>query len=181
MSAKIYVTRHISLHTWSRWHKVLPKSWRMGNYTGHHDDNKNTSEANILCSLTFKVFQKHTFVCIKHLRPPSPKRPVAETAAPNCPKPQYYAFDWTRPKVAVGKVVVLPPNASPQAALRARRVMSASCEVTRGVGDKWVYFPALLWRIWARSKRAGSRRWRWLSAHVSLPFYYSGRLLKPIL
>jgi len=48
--------------------------------TGHQDDNKNTYEANILCSLTFKVFQKHTFFRIKHLRPPSPKRPVAETA-----------------------------------------------------------------------------------------------------
>jgi len=29
--------------------------------TGHQDDNKNTYEANILCSLTFEVFQKHTF------------------------------------------------------------------------------------------------------------------------
>jgi len=29
--------------------------------TGHQDDNKNTYGANILCSLTFKVFQKHTF------------------------------------------------------------------------------------------------------------------------
>jgi len=27
---------------------------------GQQDDNKNTYEANILCSLTFKVFQKHT-------------------------------------------------------------------------------------------------------------------------
>jgi len=29
--------------------------------TGHQDDNKNTYEANMLCSLTYKVFQKHTF------------------------------------------------------------------------------------------------------------------------
>jgi len=40
---------------------------------GHQDDNKTTYEANILCSLTFKIFQKHTFFHIKHLRPPSPK------------------------------------------------------------------------------------------------------------
>ena len=29
--------------------------------TGHQDNNKNTYEANIVCRLTFKVFQKHTF------------------------------------------------------------------------------------------------------------------------
>jgi len=29
--------------------------------TGHHHDNKRTYEANNLCCLTFKVFQKHTF------------------------------------------------------------------------------------------------------------------------
>ena len=48
--------------------------------TGHQDDNKNIYEANILCSLTFKVFQKHTFFRMTHLQPPSPKRPVAKTA-----------------------------------------------------------------------------------------------------
>jgi len=48
------VTSHISLHTWSRSHKVLPKSWHGRETTlatGHQDDNKNTYEANILCSL----------------------------------------------------------------------------------------------------------------------------------
>jgi len=35
MPAKINVTSHISLHTWSRSHEVLPKSWRSGNYTGY--------------------------------------------------------------------------------------------------------------------------------------------------
>jgi len=29
--------------------------------TGHQDDNKNTYEASILCSLIFKVFHKHSF------------------------------------------------------------------------------------------------------------------------
>jgi len=93
MPAKINATRHISLHTWSRSHKVLPKPWWMGTTlaTGHQDDNKNTYEANILCSLTFKVFQKHTFFRIKLLRPPSPKRPVAETASANCPRPKLHA------------------------------------------------------------------------------------------
>jgi len=61
MPAKINVISHISLHTWSRSHYVLPKFWRSGNYTGNQDDNKNTYEANILCSSTFKVFQKHNF------------------------------------------------------------------------------------------------------------------------
>jgi len=46
--------------------------------TGPQDDNRNTYQAIILCSLTTEVFQKHTFLRIKHLRPPSPKRPVAE-------------------------------------------------------------------------------------------------------
>jgi len=75
MPAKINVTSHISLHTWSQSHWVLPKSWRAGNYTGHQDDNKNTYEANILCSLTLKVFKKNTIFRIIHLRPPSPKCP----------------------------------------------------------------------------------------------------------
>ena len=48
--------------------------------TGHQDDNKNTYEANILCSLTFKYFKNTHFLRIKHLRPPSPKRPVTEMA-----------------------------------------------------------------------------------------------------
>ena len=34
--------------------------------TGHQHDNKNTYETNILCSLTFKVFKKHTFFRTKH-------------------------------------------------------------------------------------------------------------------
>jgi len=31
---------------------------------------------------------KNTLFRIKHLRPPSPKRPVAETASPKCPRPR---------------------------------------------------------------------------------------------
>jgi len=31
------------------------------------DDNKNTDLANIPCSITFEVFQKHTFFRINHL------------------------------------------------------------------------------------------------------------------
>ena len=67
-----------------RLHEVLPKSCRSGTTlgTGHQDDNKNTYEANTLCGLTFKVFQKHTFFRIIHLQPPSPKRPVAESESP---------------------------------------------------------------------------------------------------
>jgi len=63
MPAKINVTSHNSLHTWERSHQVLPKSWRRETTlaTGHQDDNKNTYEANILCSLTFKASQQHTF------------------------------------------------------------------------------------------------------------------------
>jgi len=78
MPAKINITSHISLHARSWSHEALPKSYRTGNYTGHQDNDKNTYEANILCSLTFRVFQKHIFFCIKYLRPPSPKLLVAE-------------------------------------------------------------------------------------------------------
>jgi len=76
MPAKIDVTSHIFLHTWSRCTKFFqnPDGRETTLAAGHQDDNKNTYEANILCSLTFKVFQKHTFVCIIHLRPPSPNR-----------------------------------------------------------------------------------------------------------
>ena len=60
--------------------------------TGHQDDNKNTYEANILCSLTFKVFQKHTFFHIIHLQPPSPKRHSAELSQTElC---MYFALHW---------------------------------------------------------------------------------------
>jgi len=57
---------------------------------------KTLIEANILCNLTFKVFQKHTFFRVKHLRPPSPKRPVAESAAPNCPRPRESGPEFNR-------------------------------------------------------------------------------------
>jgi len=63
MPAKINVTSHISLHTWSRRTKFfhIPDGRETRLATGYQDDNKNTYEANILCSLAFKVFQKHTF------------------------------------------------------------------------------------------------------------------------
>ena len=64
MPVKINVRSHISLHTWSRRTKFFqnPVGRETTLVTGNHqDDNKNTYEANILCSLTFKVFQKHTF------------------------------------------------------------------------------------------------------------------------
>jgi len=83
MPAKINVTSHISLHTRGHGRTKFfhnPDGWETTLATGHQDDNKNTFEAIILCSLTFKVFQEHAFFRIKHLQPPSPKRPVAETA-----------------------------------------------------------------------------------------------------
>jgi len=43
-------------------------------------------------------------------------------------------------------------------------VMSASCEVTQGVGDTWASCPTLLRGIWARSRRAGFR-----CCHVKVP------------
>jgi len=62
MPAKANVTSHISLHTWSRRTKFFhnPDGRETTLATGHQDDNKNTYETNTL-SLTFKVFQKHTF------------------------------------------------------------------------------------------------------------------------
>jgi len=49
---------------------------------GPQDDNKNTYEANILCILTVKLFQKHTFfvknVCDHHR---------SNVASPNCSRP----------------------------------------------------------------------------------------------
>jgi len=83
MPAQINVASHISLHTWSRRTKFFQNPdgrEPTALATGHQGDNKNTYETHILYSLTFKVFQKHTFFRIKYLRPPSPKRPVAETA-----------------------------------------------------------------------------------------------------
>jgi len=63
--------------------------------TGHQDDNKNTYEANILCSLTFKVFENHTFFSHKTfaitiaetsrrrngLSPKQPRRTVLDRSA----------------------------------------------------------------------------------------------------
>ena len=61
---------------------------------GHQDDNKNTYEANVLWSMTFKENKNTHFFRIKHLRPPSPKRLVAETAVPNCPRPWCGGVPW---------------------------------------------------------------------------------------
>jgi len=36
-----------------------------------------------------KYFKNTHFFLITHLQPPSPKRPVAETAVPNCPRPNF--------------------------------------------------------------------------------------------
>ena len=41
--------------------KALPNFRRKGNHPGPQDCNKNTYQANILCSLTIEVMQKHTF------------------------------------------------------------------------------------------------------------------------
>jgi len=75
--------------------------------TGHQDDNTNTYEANILCILTFKVFQKYTFFShntfattiaetFRRRNGSSPKRrrrnSSAETAVPNCPRPTAPCF-----------------------------------------------------------------------------------------
>jgi len=90
MPAKINVTSHISLHTWSSRTKFFqnPDGREPTLATGHQDE-KNTYEPSILCSLTFKVFQKKNCFRIKHLRPPSPKRPVAETSRRrNVPSPK---------------------------------------------------------------------------------------------
>jgi len=63
MPAKINVTSHVSLHTWSRRTEFFqnPDGRETTLVTGHQEDNKNTYVANILCSLAFKVFQKHIF------------------------------------------------------------------------------------------------------------------------
>jgi len=53
MPAKVNVTSHIFFQN--------PDGREITLATGHQDDNKKTYKANILCSLTFKVFQKHTF------------------------------------------------------------------------------------------------------------------------
>jgi len=48
---------------------------------------------------------------------------------------QYSAVECNRDRVAVRNVVVKHPKQSRHAASRVRRVMSASCEETQGVGD----------------------------------------------
>jgi len=37
----------------------------------------------------FYCITKTYFFGIKHLQSPSPKRPIAETASPNCPRPMF--------------------------------------------------------------------------------------------
>ena len=63
MPAKINVTSDIFLHRWSRHTKFfhISDGRETTLATGHQDVNKNTYEADILCSITFIVFQKHTF------------------------------------------------------------------------------------------------------------------------
>ena len=47
------------------------------------------------------------------------------------------------------------PNRSQQAASGVRRVMSASCEMTQGVGDTWATCPMLIRDTWGRNRSAG--------------------------
>jgi len=79
---------------------------------------------------------------------------------------QYSAVEWTRDRVAVRRVAVPAPHRSQQAASGVRRVMSASSEVTQGVGDTWATCPTLLRGIWVRSRRAGFRFCGWHLAHI---------------
>jgi len=52
------------------------------------------------------------------------------TAAPG--GAQYAAVEWTRAKRAIATLLLQHPSPRHQTASRVRRVMSASCEVTRG-------------------------------------------------
>jgi len=82
---------------------------------------------------------------------------------------QHFDVEWTRAKFAVRSVMPRHPSPNQQAASIVRRVMSAFCELTRGVkiDDAWASCPMLLRGIWAWSRSAGFRRWSWFSAHVS--------------
>ena len=64
---------------------------------------------------------------------------------------QYSAVEWTRARLAVRNVVAPAPHQA--ASIRVRRVMSASCEVTQGVGDTWATCPTLLQGILAWNRR----------------------------
>ena len=65
MPAEINVTSHMSLHTWSLRRKFFQNHQDDNQNTTHQDDNQNTHVTKILCILTFKVFQKHTFFSYK--------------------------------------------------------------------------------------------------------------------
>jgi len=111
MLAKINVASHISLHTWSRLAKFfhIPDGRETTLATGHQDDNKNTYEANILWSLTFKVFQKQTFFSHKTFA-----TTIAETSrrrnvpSPNCPRPGYFYpsenLNWAAQNIRLGRL-----------------------------------------------------------------------------
>jgi len=76
---------------------------------------------------------------------------------------QYSAVEWTRAKVAVRSVVVPAPQPEPASRLKS---VTRDVRFLRSDGDTWVSCPTLLRGIWARSKRAGFRRWSWLETHV---------------
>jgi len=65
---------------------------------------------------------------------------------------QYSAVGCTRAREAVRRVVAPAPQAGQQAASGAPRVMSASCEVTQGIGDTWPTYPTLLQGIWTEGQ-----------------------------
>jgi len=75
---------------------------------------------------------------------------------------QYSEVERTMARVAVRRFVAPAPQPEPASRLLARRVMSASCEVTQGVGDTWATCPTLLRGFWARSRRSGFLFWSWL-------------------
>ena len=150
MPAKINVTNHTSLHTRSWLHEVLPKSCRSGTTlgTGHQDDNKNTYEANTLCGLTFKVFQKHTFFRIIHLQPPSPKRPVAETTRRRNLSPKTTRRRNLSPKRLVAETEGAAPNRSRRNGRRAVKFVqierNKSCIAKEANGELQESFAAFM-------------------------------------
>jgi len=85
MPANINVTSHISLHTWSRRTKFFQNPVGRETTLAIRMTTKTLMKKHS-CSLTFKVFQKHTFYLHKTFA-----TTIAETAAPNCPRPYFAA------------------------------------------------------------------------------------------
>ena len=89
MPAKINVTSHISFHTVALSSSKILKVGKLHRPLAIRMTTKTLMKQTSFAVWPPKYFKNTHFLHVTYLQMPSPKRPVAETAALNCPRPNF--------------------------------------------------------------------------------------------